>query len=312
MITCLAGGVGASKLLRGLVEVAGQEALTIIVNTGDDIELHGLRISPDLDIVTYTLAGVVDEARGWGIAGDTFTGLARLGQFGRETWFQLGDQDLALHIHRTDGLRRGLRLSEVADGVRRAFGLRCRVLPMSDQPVPTTVITDDGPMHFQEYLVRRGAKDEVRGVRFEGVDRAEPAPGVLGAIAAAEGIVVCPSNPVISIGPILAVPGIREALRDAPAPVVAVSPVVGGRSLKGPTDKFLRGLGDEVSASAVARLYRDFLDILILDRQDAAEAATIEAMDIRTHVTQTIMWRLPEKVALAREVLAALGVGARA
>ena len=312
MIACLAGGVGASKLLRGLAEVAGQEALTIIVNTGDDIELHGLYISPDLDIVTYTLAGAVDEARGWGIAGDTFTGLKRLEQYGRETWFQLGDQDLALHIHRTDAMRRGVPLSGVADSVRRSFGVRSRILPMSDQPVPTTVITDDGPMHFQEYLVRRGARYAVRGVRFEGVERAEPAPGVLGAIAAAEGIVICPSNPVISIGPILAVPGIREALCDASGPVVAVSPVVGGQSLKGPTDKFLRGLGDDVSATVVARRYQDFLDLLVLDEQDAAEVPAIEALGIRTRVTKTIMHGLPEKVALARDVLAALREAPRA
>ena len=234
-IVALAGGVGASKLLVGLAHAMAPENLTIIVNTGDDLEMHGLTICPDLDIVTYTLAGIVNPATGWGIDGDTFATLQFLGRYERETWFNLGDRDLATHIHRSDMLRGGATLSECTDSIRRALGVRAHILPMSDQPVRTQIETPAGLLPFQNYLVKHRAEPMVKAIRFDGADRSEPAPGVLRAIADARGIVICPSNPLISIGPILAVPGIRKALAARRADVVAVCPIVDGMSLKGPT-----------------------------------------------------------------------------
>src|SRR5438034_4266430 len=222
-ITALAGGVGASKLLLGLYQVMDPRLLTIIANTGDDIVLHGLKISPDLDIITYTLAGIVNSAKGWGFRGETFHALKRLSVFGRETWFNLGDRDLATHIHRTSLLGEGKTLAEAADSIRIALGVKARILPMSNQPVPTIIETDEAPLHFQEYLVKRRSEPVVRGIRFAGVELAEPAPGVLEAIREAGRILICPSNPLISIGPILAVPGIREALRARKRDVLARS-----------------------------------------------------------------------------------------
>lgn len=306
MIAALAGGVGASKLLLGLTRVTDPKALTIIVNTGDNFELHGLLISPDLDIVTYTLAGIVEEKTGWGIKGDSFAALETLGRYGRETWFHLGDRDLATHIHRTALLKSGFTLSEAADAIRRAWGVEARILPMSDEPVRTMIVTEQGLIHFQEYLVREKAEPRVKGIVFEGIEGAKLAPGVLEALAQAEGIVVCPSNPLISIGPILGIPGVREALREAKRPVVAVCPVVGGASLKGPTDKMLTDLGFEASAVQIARLYQDFLDLLVIDHQDAARRAEIEALGIETRVTNTVMKNLEDKIQLAREVVALL------
>jgi LPPG:FO 2-phospho-L-lactate transferase len=306
-ITALAGGVGASKLLDGLVRVMAPEDLTIVVNTGDDIELFGLYIAPDLDIVTYTLAGVVNPAMGWGLAGDTFHCLDRLLAYtGGERWFNLGDGDLATHVFRTAERRAGRPLSEIADRIRRTLGVQSRVLPMSDAHTPTTIRTRDGDLHFQEYLVKHRARPTVTGIRFEGIESARPAPGVLEAIRDAGAILLCPSNPLISIGPILAVPGLREALKQTAAPVAAVSPVVGGASLKGPTDRMLADLGLEVSAAQVAALFADFLDVYILDRQDAGAAAAIEAMGLRVVVTNTVMSGLDEKMALARAALGAL------
>src|SRR5712691_2740037 len=212
-VTALAGGVGASKLLLGLHDVIDPRNLTVIVNTGDDITLHGLKISPDLDIVTYTLAGIVDETKGWGYRGETFHALKRLAAFGRSNWFNLGDRDLATHIHRSAMLAEGKSLSGAAESIRLALGVKSRILPMSDQPAPTIIETDEGVLHFQEYLVKRRAEPVVRGIRFDGVENARPAPGVLQAIEESECIVICPSNPLISIGPILAVPSIRDALR---------------------------------------------------------------------------------------------------
>lgn len=306
MIVALGGGVGASKLLQGLCRVIDPGALTVIVNTGDDFILHGLTICPDLDTVAYTLAGLADPERGWGIAGDTFNALGQLGRYGREAWFNLGDRDLATHLHRTALLREGRSLTEVTDVIRHRLGVRARILPMADEPVPTIVLTDQGPRLFQEYLVREGARQAVRGVTFEGVDRARPAPGVLEAIEAAEGIILCPSNPIISLGPILAVPGIRHALKTTNAPVVGVSPVVGGRALKGPTDKFLAGLGYDVSALSVARLYQDFLDAFIIDRLDAELLHAIEALPVRGRVAETVMQNLERKISLANEALSCL------
>jgi len=304
MIAALAGGVGAAKLLLGLARVSDPETLTIIVNTGDDFELHGLLISPDLDIVTYTLAGVVEERTGWGIRGDSFAALEILERYGRETWFHLGDRDLATHLHRTALRRSGVPLSQATDAIRKAWGVKARILPMSDEPVPTMIRTEQGYIHVQEYLVRDRAGPKVRGILFQGVEAAKPAPGVLEALREAQGIVICPSNPLISIGPILAIPGIREALKEAKGPVVAVSPVVGGVSLKGPTDKMLTDLGFEASPVQIARLYQDFLDLLIIDHQDATSRGAIEAFGIKTSVTNTVMKSLEDKIRLAGEVLA--------
>ena len=303
MIVTLGGGIGASRLLLGLCHVIDPTDLTIIVNTGDDFVLHGLTICPDLDTVTYTLAGVADQERGWGIEDDTFHALERLGRYGREAWFNLGDRDLATHLHRTALLREGRTLSNVTEIIRRSLGVQARIVPMTNDPVPTIVLTDQGPQSFQEYLVRDKACHSVRGVRFEGIERSRPAPGVLEAIEVAEGIIICPSNPIISLGPILAVPGIRDALKMTEAPIVGISPVIGGRSLKGPTDKFLIGLGHEVSALSVARLYQDLLDLFIIDRADADLLPAIEALPVKVAMADTVMRNLEAKISLAKETL---------
>jgi LPPG:FO 2-phospho-L-lactate transferase len=306
-ITALAGGVGASKLLDGLVRVMPPEDLTIVVNTGDDIELFGLYIAPDLDIVTYTLAGVVNPAMGWGLAGDTFHCLEGLLAYtGGERWFNLGDRDLATHLFRTARMRAGQTLSETADHIRRSLGVRSRILPMCDAHTPTTIITPDGDLHFQEYLVKHRAQPRVTGIRFEGIESAKPAPGVAEAILDADAVLLCPSNPLISTGPILAVPGLRDLLKQTAAPIAAVSPVVGGASLKGPTDRMLADLGLEVSATQVAKLFADFLDVFILDRQDAAAAPRIESLGLNVIVTNTVMSGPEEKAALARTALETL------
>ena len=303
MIAALAGGVGASKLLRGMVEVVEPEELTVIVNTGDDLELFGLHISPDVDIVTYTLAGLVDEERGWGFRGDTFNCLEMLARYGYDTWFKLGDRDLATHIHRTMLLRRGLTLSQATTEICRALGVRARVIPMSDDRVTSMVETDEGIMSFEEYLVKHGMRPSVRSVFYEGADRARPAPGVVESIDEAEVVVVCPSNPVVSIGPILAVRGVREALRRTRARVVAVSPIVAGRPLKGPADKLMRAVGVEVSAYGVAEMYRDFLDVMVIDELDAELKPRIESLGVEVAVAPTIMRTLEDKVRLAKLVL---------
>jgi LPPG:FO 2-phospho-L-lactate transferase len=307
MITALAGGVGASKFLEGLSRAAPPEDITVIVNTGDDIELFGLYIAPDLDIVTYTLAGVVNAATGWGLAGDTFHCLDELVRLSDgERWFNLGDRDLATHIYRTELMRRGRPLSEVTERVRRALGVKSRILPMTDTHTPTTILTDEGPLHFQEYLVKRRAQPKVEGIRFENIEAAHPAPGVATATLEAEAVIICPSNPLISIGPILAVPGSRDLLKETEATVAAISPVVGGASLKGPTDRMLADLGMEVSATQVARLYADILDVYIIDHKDEAAKAEIEKLGLKVFVTQTVMSGPEEKLALARATLKAV------
>jgi LPPG:FO 2-phospho-L-lactate transferase len=303
LITALAGGVGASKLLLGLYDVADPARLAAIVNTGDDITLHGLKISPDLDIVTYTLAGIIDPAKGWGFRGETFHALKRLAVFGRVNWFNLGDRDLATHIHRTAMLAEGKSLTEAAESIRAALGVKSRILPMSDQPVPTIIDSDEGALHFQEYLVKRRAEPVVRGIRYDGVESARPAPGVLEAIRDADRIIVCPSNPLISIGPILAVGGIREALRARRKDVIAVCPIVGGKSLKGPSDKMLVQLGYESSAQAVANLYADFTGIFVLDPADETHVEKIKELDMKVAVIPTVMKTPADKRKLARALV---------
>ena len=308
MITVLAGGVGAARFLQGLVKIVDPSEVTVIVNTGDDVELHGLYISPDVDTVTYTLAGLADEARGWGLRDETWECLAALKRLGHETWFNLGDRDMGLHIHRTQRLGDGATLSEVAAEVASVLGVGCRILPMSDQRVETRVMTRDGDLGFQEYLVKRGAGDPVQAIEFAGIEEAHPADGVTLAIEEARGVVIAPSNPLISIGPILAVKGIREALVGCRAPVVAVSPIVGGKAIKGPAADMMQALGLEVSAYQVAELYRDFLDAFILDYADADSLERVQGLGIKAIATDTIMKALPQKMALARCALRVLGV----
>ena len=305
-ITALAGGVGASKLLMGLMRVIPQEQLTIVVNTGDDIEMFGLHISPDIDIILYTLAGKVNPKTGWGRKADTFHCLEQLERLGEPAWFHLGDRDLATHLFRTRRLREGRKLSEITEELRQHFGLRCRMIPMTDEPVPTKIVTGEGVLHFQEYLVKHKAQLTVREIRFEGAENARPAPGVQEAVRDAAAVVLCPSNPLISIGPILAVPGVRDELKSTPAPVVAVCPLVGGASLKGPTDRMLRDLGMEVSALQIAELYRDFLDVLVIDHADAALKTEIEKLGIKVVVAATVMRSLEEKKNLATVVVSLL------
>jgi LPPG:FO 2-phospho-L-lactate transferase len=303
MLTALAGGVGAARFLTGLVQLVNGKDLSIIVNTGDDIELFGLHISPDIDIVTYTLAGIVNEEKGWGIGGDTFHCLETLKIFNREAWFNLGDKDLATHLFRTKLLKNGLKLSDVTAQISRALGLKVTILPMTDDKFETRILTEMGSVHFQEYLVKRAAKDEVLGVEFIGAKSANPAPGVVESIMEAQMVIICPSNPVVSIGTILAVNSVRDAIRRTDAKKVAVSPIIAGAPVKGPADKLLRGLGFEVSAYSVAKLYSDFLDTFILDAVDSAEKEKIEKLGIEVKVTNTIMKSLQDKIELARTVL---------
>ncbi len=310
MIVVLAGGVGAARFLQGLVQVVPQSRITVIGNTGDDRDFYGLHVSPDLDIVTYTLAGVVDETHGWGIRNDTYNTMSQLTSYGNEDWFMLGDRDLATHIHRTNLLHQGKTLSEVTENLRRQFGLDIRLLPMSDQPNATHVRTPVGLLHFQEYMVQRHCADEVQDVLFVGANEARPAPGVLDAIKEAEAILLAPSNPIVSIGSILSVPGIHDTLHEASGMVIAVSPIIGDAPIKGPADKLMRGLKMEVSAVGVTRCYRDFLDVMVIDQQDAHLAPAIEDLGIPTITTNTIMKDDATKAALARTVLAAAGLNA--
>jgi len=305
-ITALAGGVGASKFLLGLTSVMPPEDVTIIANTGDDIEMFGLRICPDIDTVTYTLAGVIDDRAGWGLRNDTFECLHNLASYGEDTWFNLGDKDLATHIFRTNQLRQGSSVSEITLEVCRRLGVRSTILPMTDEYTPTRVTTDDGEMHFQEYFVRRRCEPRVRSLRFYGIDSARPAPGVLDAITGADGVVVCPSNPFISIGPILGVPGMRDALVQTRAKIVAITPIIGGKALKGPAADMLRDLGHEVSAASVAAMYRDFLDIFIVDQSDSGLERDVLELGIEARLADTIMSSLEKKKELASFVLSAI------
>lgn len=304
-IAALAGGVGAARFLRGLVEVVPPSELTVVVNTGDDREFYGVHVSPDIDIVTYTLADRVDRERGYGLAGDTFAVVESLATFGHPSWFRLGDRDFATCLHRTLRLREGAGLAAVTEEIARAFRVTARVLPMSEDPCPTFVeLEGDRRVHFEEYLARDGAPDDVRGVDLSAAERARPAPGVLEALGGARVVLVCPSNPVVSIAPILAVPGVRDALARSDAPVVAISPIVGGAPLKGPADRLLRGIGVEVSALGVARLYREWVCGFVLDERDAGLAPDVEALGLRARSVDTIMRDPTAAARLAADALA--------
>jgi LPPG:FO 2-phospho-L-lactate transferase len=303
LIAALAGGVGAARFLTGLSRIVKEEDLSVIVNTGDDIELFGLHISPDVDIVAYTLAGIVDEAKGWGVMGDTFQCLEMLKAYGFDTWFGLGDRDLATHLYRTESLKKGYTLTQITREISSVLGLKTKILPMTDDLFETRVRTSEGSIHFEEYFVRRQAKDDVLGIEFVGVATTKPAPGVLDAILDAEIVVVCPSNPVVSIGTILAVNGVRDALKRTNARVVGISPIVAGKPIKGPADKMLRCLGFEVSAYGVAKLYSDFLDTFVIDTKDTESKSRTENLGVNVKVTNTVMKSLEDKVALAKVVL---------
>jgi LPPG:FO 2-phospho-L-lactate transferase len=303
MITVLAGGVGAARFLRGLVRVVPAEDVTIISNTGDDLHIYGAHVSPDVDIVVYTLADVVDSDRGWGQRGDTTRVLEAMAAFGEDAWFTLGDADLATCLARRAATEHGGTVTSFAATLALRYGVACRILPMTDDSVATMVRVPGGELHFQEYWVRRRAQDPVLGVRLEGADWARPAPGVIAAINSADAVLIAPSNPIVSIGTILAVPGIRDALRSTRAPVVGVSPIVGGAVVRGMADKLMHGLGLEVSCAAVARLYSDFLDGFVIDQSDADRAAEISSAGIPVVVTQTMMRTDEDAASLAKTAL---------
>ncbi len=304
MITALSGGVGAAKFLNGLYQVLKDEPLTVIVNTGDDIQISGLTISPDVDTIIYWLSGVVNREKGWGIGGDSFHCLEALRKFGVESWFNLGDRDLATHIYRSHLRNLGLSPSEVASRIAKAFRINnIKILPMTDEDVETWVITDEGEMHFQEYLIKRKMNPRVKGISIKGIEGAKPAPGVVQGIEEARGIIICPSNPIISIGPILAVQGIREAFQRTKTKVVAISPLVGGAPLKGPADRLMQGLGLKVSSAEIAKLYGDFLDEIVIDEKDALEAESIRSIGIKPVITDTIMSNDEKARKLAETVL---------
>jgi len=302
LITALAGGIGAARFLKGLTKLVDERDLSVIVNTGDDIELFGLHISPDLDIVMYTLAGIVDDKKGWGIRQDTFRCLQALRKMG-EVWFTLGDMDLATHLFRTNLLKKGYTLTEVTEQICKTLGLNATILPMTDDKFETRIVTEIGSIHFEEYLVKRGSRDEVLGIEYCGAEFARPSVRAITSIYDSELVIICPSNPIVSIGTILAVKGVRDALRNTKAKKVAISPIISGAPIKGPADKLMRGVGLEVSAFSVAKLYSDFLDTFILDTLDASEKARIEELGIEVKVANTIMRSLSDKVQLARNVL---------
>lgn len=308
-IVALAGGVGAARFLRGLVRVVDPGRITVIVNTADDVERHGLHVSPDIDSVVYALAGLHDEERGWGLRDETWRALGMLDRLGEPVWFQLGDADLATHVWRSARLRRGESLSSVTAAQCAALGVPLRVLPMSDDAVTTMVACAGlGELHIQEYFVRERCAPAIEAIWYAGAERARPAPGIVEAIGAADAVIVCPSNPVMSIQPILAVPAVRAALREAGA-AIAVTPIVAGAALKGPAAAMLRHVGVSVDAAGVASLYADFCDTMVVDRRDPAVAEAVAALGIRPIVAETVMDGIDAAVGLAREVCGALGLG---
>ncbi|MGH9056981.1 MAG: 2-phospho-L-lactate transferase [Acidimicrobiales bacterium] len=306
MIVALAGGVGAARMLRGLVAVADPATITAVVNTGDDTVMHGLHISPDLDTVTYTLAGAINPETGWGLAGETWSAMEHLRAYGggRLGWFNLGDRDLGTHLYRTSRLAEGARLSEVTTEIAARWGVGLRLLPMSDDRVETRVIlAGDREVGFQDYFVGLRHGVPVRAVRLAGAETAKAAPGVLEALAGAEAVVICPSNPIVSIGPVLATGGIGEVVASRRDAVVAVSPIVAGKALKGPADRMLSELGHEPSAVGVARLWAPYASTLVIDEADASLAPSVEAAGMRAVVTRTVMTNPGRSATLARTVL---------
>ena len=307
-VTLLAGGTGGAKLAHGFAQALDDPAdLGVIVNVADDTERHGLLVSPDIDTILYTLAGMVDPAQGWGVAGDTFTALAMLERLGEETWFRIGDADLALNVRRHHLLSQGLSLTDATARLAIALDVATRLLPATDDPVRTRVVTDGGELDFQDYFVRNRQGDEVRGLRFEGIDAARPTAAVLEALAGAELVVIGPSNPLVSIGPILAIPGMREALVRSAGRRIGVSGIVAGRAIRGPADRMLGSLGHEVSARGVARLYEGLLDTFVIDEADADLAPSIGELGMEVAVLPTIMRSDGERAALAAALIQLAG-----
>lgn len=311
-VTALAGGVGGAKLAQGLARVVTGDALTVLVNTADDFELYGLAISPDIDTVMYTLAGMANPLLGWGIAADTRATLDAIARYGEDPWFLLGDQDFATHIVRSDRLRKGIPLSTITAQFSSSLGISAKLIPMTDDRVATLVDTPSGRLAFQDYFVARRQRDDVNGVVYEGIESAQPAPGVIDALTTVDVIVLNPSNPIVSIGPILAVSGVRAALAASTAVRIGVSPIIGGKALKGPADRMLATLGHDVSALGIARIYEGLLDMLVIDTEDAGLRSEIEALGMEVIVTNTIMGGPEDRERLAREVLAAAAQHRRA
>lgn len=303
MIVVLTGGTGGAKFVDGLRQVVPAKDLTIIANTGDDLQWWGLYVSPDLDSITYVLAGLLSKERGWGVKGDTFFCLQALGELGEPIWFHTGDRDLGVHLLRSKLLRQGKTLTEVAAEICTRMGVQARILPMTNSRVETRVDTPIGELSFEEYFVQRWYQDPVKSVRFAGVEKAEPAPGVIDAIMAASVVLLAPSNPITSIGPILAVPGIAQALQQTRAPVAAVSPIVADAPVSGPAGILMAAQGLPVSIVGVAQAYRDFLDILVVDSSDAKAAEQLRQSGLRVHCANTIMATADAKMDLARQVL---------
>jgi LPPG:FO 2-phospho-L-lactate transferase len=305
-ITALAGGTGAAKFLRGLTACTNPRDLTIVGNTGDDAEIWNLHVSPDLDTLTYALTGRLDPARGWGHRDETFHALAAMGALGGETWFRLGDRDLATHIYRTRALRAGASLTEVTTAIGRALGLRPRLLPMTDDPVRTRIRTQDGWLTFQHYFVREGARPDAIGIEYAGAEKATPGPEVLEAIRTANAVIVCPSNPITSVGPILSLPAVRGALHETNAIVIGVSPIVRGEAVSGPAGRLMRACGLPASATGVARAYTPWLDLLVIDRQDAKKSHAVMELGAEPVLADLVMTDQAAEVALAQRVLDAL------
>jgi LPPG:FO 2-phospho-L-lactate transferase len=306
MITVLTGGTGGAKFVDGLRQVVPPEQLTLIVNTGDDLLWWGLYVSPDLDSITYVLAGMLSRERGWGVKGDTFFCLQHMGQLGQPIWFHAGDRDLAVHILRSKLMAEGKTLSEVTAEICDKLGVKARILPMSNSRVETRVGTPIGELSFEEYFVQRWYQDPVESVRFAGAADAEPAPGVLEAILSADVVLLAPSNPITSVGPILAVPGVRDALQKTKGRIAAVSPIVGGEAVAGPAGILMTSQGLPVSIAGVAEAYHDFLDVLVVDVRDAQAAEELRQTGVRVHIAKTIMQTSEDKANLASEVLSAV------
>ena len=304
MIVVLTGGTGGAKFVDGLRQVIPSEEITLIVNTGDDLVWWGLYVSPDIDSITYVLAGLLSKERGWGVQGDTFYCLQAMGQLGQPIWFKTGDRDLAIHVMRTKLLGEGKSLTQATAEIATALGVKAKILPMTDTPVETRVMTPIGELSFEEYFVQRWYQDPVQSVRFAGIEGAEPAPGVIAAIKAADTVLLAPSNPITSIGPILAVRGIREALRETRAKIAAVSPIVGGAAVAGPAGALMQAQGLPVSIAGVAEAYHDFLDLLVVDDRDATAAEGLRMHGFHVQCTHTIMKTAEDKTALARAVMA--------
>ncbi len=303
MIMALAGGVGGAKLVLGLSQLLPPGELSVVGNTGDDLELYGLRICPDLDTLMYTLAGLANPQTGWGIGGDTFNCLEMLQGYGETTWFNLGDRDLATHIWRSSQLKQGRPLSSVTHRMCRALGLQTRIFPMAEEYTPTQILTERGLLHLQEYLVRERCQPRILGVQYQDIEAAVPPGELLQALRGAEAVIICPSNPFISIGPILAVPGIKETLISNSAPVVAVTPIVSGEAIKGPAACMLQDLGKPVSALGVAQIYQGLADMFVLDQRDDTLREDIEQLGMEVRTTDTLMTSLEEKTRLAGEIL---------